>query len=120
MDKLVSEGNWAKLSNMLSLENYFHPSLYKRIWPDLSGDFVDCSTDDWLNDWKDKNIPESLFSFIKAEFDLGNGKLRDYSVEAIKRSMASHAHLMQIEMFKMMGALEEIESLFNAIKKKLK
>ena len=119
VDKLIADNNWAKLSNYLTIENYFHPSLYASVWPKLNGRFVDCSNDSWISDWKDKNIPTELSAFIKAEFESGNSELKCYGKESVKKQLANKANLMTIELFKNMGSYDEINSFFDAVKSKL-
>lgn len=120
IDKLVATGSWAKLTDLLTIENYFHPSLYKTVWQELRGDFVDYSNNDWLEDWKNKNIPTELSTFIRAEFDSGNNSLKNYNSGCIKKNLAKKASNMTVELFQEMGTYVELNSFFDAIKSKLR
>lgn len=117
--ELTTKKHWAKLTEMLTLENYIHPKYYINIWPDLTNDFIDTSSDTWLTDWKNKNILIDLSNFIKLEFEGGKSTLRNYGAESIKKSFAKIASKMTMDDFKQMGTYEELEKLFEEIKKNL-
>lgn len=117
--KLKNNGSWAELTVMLTLESYIHPKYYKNIWPDLTGTFVDTSSDSWLANWNDKNIPVELSSFIKSEFERGNVKLKKYSDKNIKKSFVEIASEMTKDDFEEMKTYEEIKKIFLEIKKHL-
>lgn len=119
IDKVNAEGNFGKLTNLLTLENYFHPSLYKIIWNNLQGDFVDLSNDSWKIGWGDKNIPNELSLFIRTEHDSGNNELKNFCSESVKKCIAKNSHHMTNELFIELGVLDELSAFFEAIKSKL-
>ena len=119
IDEIKSNGHWAECTNFQELENYFHPSLYKKVWPHLKGDFVDLSNKKWLEGWGDRDIPNELSAFCTKEFRAGNTNLRDYSSGNIKKNIAKHAHFMTKDLFQEMGTFDELGAFFAAINKNL-
>ncbi|MCK9198513.1 MAG: ATP-binding protein [Bacilli bacterium] len=119
VEEVEKNGHWAKLTEMLTIENYFHPILYKKIWINLNGDFVDFSTLEWLKTWKDKNIPTDLSKFITDECVNGNCKIQKINEKNVKSRIAENAKLMTKALFEEMKTYEEVETFFNEIKKNL-
>lgn len=119
IDKLKESGHWAECTNFQELENYFHPSLYKNIWPSLNGNFVELSNDAWHEGWGERDIPKELSEFCKDEYENGNTELQHYSSGNIKKNFAHNAHLMSKELFEEMGTFDELKALFVAIKDKI-
>lgn len=116
VDALTKKNHWAKLTQFLTIENYIHPSLYKSIWPELKGNFID-DKKEWCNGWAQRNIPNELSAFIKAEYDGGNTKLKNYCSSNIKKSLAKTSCNLTKDLLEEMGALTELEAFFAEIKK---
>lgn len=119
VSSLKTKGHWAELTRFLTLENYIHPRLYKTIWSDLRGNFIDASTDSWLDGWEEKNIPNELSAFIDTEFVGGNTSLKKYNSGNVKSSCAFVAKEMTEADFKEMGTYDEIRVFFGEIQKHL-
>ena len=113
-------GCWAEITEFRESENYIHPRYYKSAWPELTGNFIDWTDKNWLTEWKDKDVPTELSSFIKQEFIKGNIKLDSYSARLVKSKISKVcACAMKKIDFEEMGSFEEFDSFFLAIKEKL-
>jgi putative ATP-dependent endonuclease of OLD family len=113
---LKAKDHWAELSKLLTVENYIHPRLYTEVWPTLAGAFVDTSTDGWLADWSEKNVPSELCTFIKAEFAEGNTTLLHYGQAKIKKQFSEVAAKMTEADFREMGTFDEMKAFFDQIR----
>lgn len=75
--------NYATQTLMNEIENYLHPEIIKEIFS-IDEDFIDMNDENWLHDWKKKDVPKELSAFLKKLKADGNSKIRGESVEAIK------------------------------------
>jgi putative ATP-dependent endonuclease of the OLD family len=108
-------GGWATLTNMMELENYVHPSLIKEVYP-IDEDFVP-TNEGWLENWKNKNIPKDLSTFLKGLKAAGNTEIRDEGQASIKRIFSTQAApLMTIDLLHELEAHDEVDGWFNKIK----
>lgn len=106
---------WATLTNMMELENYVHPKLIKEVYP-VDEDFVE-TKEGWLEDWKNKNIPKDLSTFLKELKVAGNDEIRDEGPASIKRIFSTRAApLMTIDLLHELEAHDEVNKWFNRIK----
>lgn len=119
ISQLIEAGHWGKITDLLTMENYFHPVLYKEVWPELKTDFVNCLDEAWRSDWNDRNIPNELSEFIKAEYIAGNHDLKNYGSNSIKKKLAQNASLMTPDLVHQMDTFDELNSFFEAIKTKI-
>lgn len=111
-------GCWATMTNLLEMENYIHPSLYKQIFP-IQEEFYDVNTN-WQSNWGKKDIPEELSAVLKQLKNAGNINIRNESATNIKSTLAEKAApLMTIALLEDLGVSEEVSSWFNKIKEKL-
>tara|TARA_R110002049_G_scaffold252905_4_gene428251 strand:+ start:1307 stop:2179 length:873 start_codon:yes stop_codon:yes gene_type:complete len=111
-------GSWATLTTMLEVENYVHPRLIKEIYP-IDEDFMH-SEDGWLNEWKNKNIPKDLSTFLKGLKAAGNNEIYDEGASSIKRIFSERAApLITIEDLTQLEAHEEVRTWFEKIKENL-
>lgn len=117
VEELKKKGHWAKLTNCISTENYLHPTIYKKIWPELTSEFVDLKQKECFQNWSSRNIPQELNEFIKKEFEGGNTKLKNYGCGNIKKSFANYACDMTEDLFKELNLYDEINELFCELKK---
>ncbi|MWP48033.1 hypothetical protein [Gilliamella sp. Pas-s27] len=109
---------WAVQTQMLEIENYIHPSLYKEFYP-IEDRFVN-STPDWKNSWSNKNIPEELSAFLKSEKEAGNQAIKNESASKIKEVFANQlSKKMKKELFEELNAYDEVNGWFEQIKKHL-
>ncbi|OCG32983.1 hypothetical protein A9G34_08875 [Gilliamella sp. Choc4-2] len=109
---------WAVQTQMLEIENYIHPSLYKELYP-IEDRFVN-STPDWKNSWSNKNIPEELSAFLKSEKEAGNQEIKNESASKIKEVFATQlSKKMKKELFEELNVYDEVNGWFEQIKKHL-
>ncbi|SCC32488.1 ATP-binding protein [Gilliamella intestini] len=109
---------WAVQTQMLEIENYIHPSLYKEFYP-IEDRFVN-STPDWKNSWSNKNIPEELSAFLKSEKEAGNQAIKNESASKIKEVFATQlSKKMKKELFEELNVYDEVNGWFEQIKKHL-
>ena len=112
------EGSWAALTNMLEVENYIHPRLIKEVYP-IEEDFMH-SNDGWLNEWKNKNIPKDLSTFLKGLKAAGNTEIVGEGPGTIKRVLSERAApLLTLEDLIELEAHEEVSGWFEKIKEGL-
>ncbi|HCG6615635.1 TPA: ATP-binding protein [Vibrio parahaemolyticus] len=112
------EGSWATLTNMLEVENYIHPRLFKEVYP-IDDDFIDL-VDGWENEWKHKNIPKDLSIFLKELKAAGNNEIAGEGAGSIKRILSEKAApLVTVEDLRQLGAYEEVYGWFDRIKENL-
>lgn len=109
------DNSWATTTSMLEVENYIHPSIIKEIYP-IEEDFV--STEgEWIDGWKNKNIPKDLSIFLKVLKAAGNTAIRHEGQDSIKKKFSEQAApAMTVELYKDLGVYEEVEGWFNKIK----
>jgi len=109
------EDGWATLTSMRELENYIHPSLIKQIYP-IEDDFVEIH-EGWLDNWKGKDIPRDLSTFLKELKSSGNNEIRDEGSQSIKRLFSTRAApLMTIDFLHELEAHDEVNGWFDKIK----
>lgn len=118
--ELKGKDHWAEISSLLTIENYFHPKYYKQIWTNLKGDYIENISDLlWLSDWKEKDIPRELSTFITSESESGNSALDKCNFSNVKKHIARNSSLMTVDDFKEMKTYEELSTFFKEIKKNL-
>lgn len=106
---------WASLTNMYEIENYIHPSLIRQLYP-IEDQFVDLEGE-WLNEWKNKNVPKDLSDFLKTLKADGNDQIRDESQGSIKRVLSTRgAPLMTLDLLRELDAYDEVNGWFERIK----
>tara|TARA_A100001015_G_scaffold181916_2_gene202514 strand:- start:206 stop:2059 length:1854 start_codon:yes stop_codon:yes gene_type:complete len=112
------EGSWAALTNMLEVENYIHPRLIKEVYP-IEEDFMH-SNDGWVDEWKNKNIPKDLSTFLKGLKAAGNTEIVGEGAGTIKRVLSEQAApLLTIEDLIELEAHEEVSGWFEKVKESL-
>ncbi|MBO2676298.1 ATP-binding protein [Shewanella algae] len=112
------EGSWAALTNMLEVENYIHPRLIKKIYP-IEEDFMH-SNDGWVEEWKNKNIPKDLSTFLKGLKAAGNTEIVGEGAGTIKRVLSEQAApLLTLQDLIELDALEEVSGWFEKVKENL-
>lgn len=109
------QGAWAALTDMLEVENYIHPSLIKSVYP-IQDNFMH-DNEGWLEEWKEKNIPKDLSSFLKNLKAAGNNAIKNEGPSSIKRIFCTEAApLMTVELLQDLQAHDEVNGWFNIIK----
>lgn len=112
------EGSWAALTNMLEVENYIYPRLIKEVYP-IEEDFMH-SNDGWVDEWKNKNIPKDLSTFLKGLKAAGNTEIVGEGAGTIKRVLSEQAApLLTIEDLIELEAHEEVSGWFEKVKESL-
>jgi hypothetical protein len=112
------EGSWAALTNMLEVENYIHPRLIKEVYP-IEEDFMH-SNDGWVDEWKNKNIPKDLSTFLKGLKAAGNTEIVGEGAGTIKRVLSEQAApLLTLEDLIELEAHEEVSGWFEKVKESL-
>lgn len=98
------------------IENYIHPDLYAHSYQ-YSNPFIDNNSDDWKENWKDRNIPKELSTHLKACFDNGDRQLRDTNETGIKKNLNFElSKITEIHHLKSLNAYDEINEWFDYIK----
>jgi hypothetical protein len=111
-------GSWAALTNMLEVENYIHPRLIKEVYP-IEEDFMH-SDDGWVDEWKNKNIPKDLSSFLKGLKADGNTEIVGEGAGTIKRVLSEQAApLLTLKDLIELEAYEEVRGWFEKVKESL-
>lgn len=119
--KIINKINQNKLhkafqTEFYEIENYIHPSLYSQCY-DFSDPFVDMSDSQWLNTWKDMNIPKELSAHLKECYKNGDRNLKEYNEKEIKRKLNLElSKELSEDQLKDMGAYDEINMWFEHIK----
>jgi predicted ATP-binding protein involved in virulence len=112
------DGSWASLTNMLEVENYIHPRLIKEIYP-IQEDFMH-SNDGWVEEWKNKNIPKDLSTFLKALKAEGNTEITNEGAGSIKRILSEQAApLLTLDDLIQLEAHDEVSNWFEKVKENL-
>ena len=112
------DGSWASLTNMLEVENYIHPRLIKEIYP-IQEDFMH-SNDGWVEEWKNKNIPKDLSTFLKALKAAGNTEITNEGAGSIKRILSEQAApLLTLDDLIQLEAHDEVNNWFQKVKENL-
>lgn len=112
------DGSWASLTNMLEVENYIHPRLIKEIYP-IQEDFMH-SNDGWVEEWKNKNIPKDLSTFLKALKAEGNTEITNEGAGSIKRILSEKAApLLTLDDLIQLEAHDEVNNWFQKVKENL-
>ncbi|MDN3487022.1 ATP-binding protein [Pseudoalteromonas sp. APC 3224] len=110
--------SWAALTNMLEVENYIHPRLIKEVYP-IEEDFMH-SNEGWIEEWKNKNIPKDLSTFLKSLKAAGNTDIVGEGAGTIKRILSEQAApLMTIDDLIQLDAHEEVSGWFERVKENL-
>ena len=103
-------------TNFYEIENYIHPSLYSQCYQ-FSDPFIDTTNTQWIDTWKDKNIPKSLSLHLKKCYENGDRGLKEYSEKEIKRKFNLElSKKLSIELLQEMDAYTEINEWFEHIK----
>lgn len=111
-------GSWATLTSMREVENYIHPCLIKEVYP-ISEEFIN-GDDGWVDEWKEKNIPNELSAFLKQLKRDGNTDIRDEGSGSIKRIFSERAApLMTVELLQDLQVYDEVNSWFTKLKEYL-
>lgn len=111
-------GSWATLTNMLEVENYIHPRLIKEVYP-IDEDFMH-SDDGWVEEWKNKNVPKDLSTFLKGLKADGNTEIVGEGAGTIKRVLSEQAApLLTLEDLIELEAHEEVHGWFEKVKESL-
>lgn len=119
--KIINKINQNKLhkafqTEFYEIENYIHPSLYSQCY-DFSDPFVDMSDSQWLNTWKDMNIPKELSAHLKECYKNGDRNLKEYNEKEIKRKFNLElSKELSADQLKDMGAYDEVNMWFEHIK----
>jgi len=119
--KIINKINQNKLhkafqTEFYEIENYIHPSLYSQCY-DFSDPFVDMSDSQWLNTWKDMNIPKELSAHLKKCYKNGDRNLKEYNEKEIKRKFNLElSKELSEDQLKDMGAYDEVNMWFEHIK----
>lgn len=119
--KIINKINQNKLhkafqTEFYEIENYIHPSLYSQCY-DFSDPFVDMSDSQWLNTWKDMNIPKELSAHLKECYKNGDRNLKEYNEKEIKRKFNLElSKELSEDQLKDMGAYDEVNMWFEHIK----
>ena len=112
------DDSWAALTNMLEVENYIHPRLIKEVYP-IEEDFMH-SNEGWVEEWKNKNIPKDLSTFLKSLKAAGNTDIVGEGAGTIKRILSEQAApLMTIDDLVQLDAHEEVNGWFEKVKESL-
>lgn len=112
------DDSWAALTNMLEVENYIHPRLIKEVYP-IEEDFMH-SNEGWIEEWKNKNIPKDLSTFLKSLKAAGNTAIVGEGAGTIKRILSEQAApLMTIDDLVQLDAHEEVSGWFEKVKESL-
>lgn len=110
--------SWAALTNMLEVENYIHPRLIKKVYP-IEEDFMH-SNEGWVEEWKSKNIPKELSTFLKSLKEAGNTDIVGEGAGTIKRILSEKAApLMTLDDLIQLDAHEEVNGWFDKVKANL-
>ncbi|MDK1585740.1 hypothetical protein, partial [Acinetobacter baumannii] len=84
---------------------------------DFSDPFVDMSDSQWLNTWKDMNIPKELSAHLKECYKNGDRNLKEYNEKEIKRKFNLElSKELSADQLKDMGAYDEVNMWFEHIK----
>lgn len=119
--KIINKINQNKLhkafqTEFYEIENYIHPSLYSQCY-DFSDPFVDISDSQWLNTWKDMNVPKKLSAHLKECYKNGDKNLKEYNEKEIKRKFNLElSKELSVDQLKEMGAYNEVNMWFEHIK----
>jgi putative ATP-dependent endonuclease of OLD family len=109
------DGSWAALTSMLEVENYIHPSLIKHVYP-IEEEFMH-SNEGWIDEWRRKNIPKDLSSFLKALKSAGNVEISGEGAGSIKKAFSEKAApLMTVELLHDLAVYDEVNGWFDKIK----
>lgn len=117
VEKLRSQGGWAKLTGLLMIENYLHPRHYSSIWPQMRTQFVNLRNSEWLGSWSERDLPRELGTVLRTEHEDGNSELIDFAKSKIKKRFAEAAKHMTTEDFDEMGTRPELHELFTEIRR---
>lgn len=108
--------SWGTLTTMREIENYIHPQLIKEVFSINNDEFI-CLNDNWLDQWKVRDIPRDLSALLTHLKLGGDSSIRGESVPKIKKKCSQEAvPKMTIDHLQELGAHEEVKGWFEQIK----